>query len=218
MGCPIDDRRHATATAARRTALARALRAVCLLLGCGLFVLPSARALQLHGVQIPTQQVVGTQTLQCNGAGTRWILFFKIYVAGLYLPRPARSASQALAMAGPKQMRLVMLRDVSGKELVQHMESDLKANLSSRQLAPFKPALERLRSAFMARHDLPSGAVIDMRELPAGGLEVLINGEPLGAPLRQAGLFDAVLRAWLGSNPADARLKRALLGDTSASG
>ncbi len=172
--------------------------------------------LRLHGVQLPAGQAQDGQSLLRNGAGTRRILFFKIYVAALYLPQPTRDASAALAMPGPKEMRLVMLRDVSGKELSEHMESDLRNNLSPQRLDALKPELERMRGWFEARGELHSGDVVELIRQPGRGVLVEVDGRSLGPALDDRGLFESLLRVWLGAKPAESRLKRALLGDDTA--
>lgn len=176
----------------------------------------AAQALQLHGVELPAQRTLGGQTLVLNGAGTRYVLFFKVYVAGLYLPHPARDASAALDMPGARVLRLVMLRDVGGGELADKLDSDLRDNVSSRRRAELAPALTRLHDMLSARAELREGQVIELRDTPGTGLEVDVDGHALGDAFGAPGLFDALLRIWLGPAPADARLKRALLGDTGA--
>ena len=39
-----------------------------------------------------------------------------------------------------------------------------------------------------------------------------INGQPRGEPIEGAVFFSALLRVWLGDKPADASLKKAMLG------
>ena len=174
----------------------------------------AASALQLHGVQVPPSERVGEQTLTLNGAGTRSVLFFKVYVAGLYLPRPAHDASAALDMAGPKLMRLVMLRDVSGREMADKLDSGLRDNVSKALAEQLAPSLTRLRELLAGQRELRSGQVIELRGLADGGMAIVVDGKPLGQSFDTPGLFDALLRVWLGPHPADSGLKRGLLGDT----
>src|SRR5262245_54604842 len=55
--------------------------------------------------------------LQLNGAGIRYKGPFKVYSAGLYLPKKAGSTEEILAMPGAKRMSVVMLRDIDASEL-----------------------------------------------------------------------------------------------------
>lgn len=195
-------------TPPRTRALAR--RASLLLAGalaCG-----GAQALELHGVHLPEQTQQGASTLALNGAGTRSVLFFKVYVAGLYLPHPTHSASDALAMPGPKLMRLVMLREVSGKELGEKLDASLRANLTPARLAELAPSLARLHELFASQRALREGQHVELSDEPGTGVVLRLDGRALGEPLAQPGLFDALLRVWIGASPADASLKRELLG------
>ena len=194
---------------------ARAVRRGIALLSCAGACTCGAQAMQVHGVNFAPREQQAGQALVLNGAGTRYFFIFKVYAAGLYLPRPARSASAALAMPGPKHMRLVMLREVSGKELGEKLDSDIRANLSRAEIASLAPSLARLRGLFATQRELREGQTIDLRDEPGSGMLVEVDARPLGPPFADPRLFDALLRVWLGPNPADSRLKRALLGDAA---
>jgi Chalcone isomerase-like len=170
-------------------------------------------ALRLHGVSVPPSAQVGSTRLRLNGAGTRYFLIFKVYVAELYLPRPAHSASAALGMPGPKLMRLVMLRDVSGKELGDKLTEDIKNNVPAADFATMITGLARMGGLFADRHELHEGDVVELADVPGQGMRISINGQVEGAPYADAHFFDNLLRVWLGPRPAAQGLKKALLGD-----
>ena len=44
------------------------------------------------------------------------------------------------------------------------------------------------------------------------GTQVLVNGKPVGEPIKEPEFMQSLLRIWLGKNPADDALKEALLG------
>ena len=48
---------------------------------------------------------------------------------------------------------------------------------------------------------------------PAVGTTISLNGKQLGSALPDVGFYNAILRIWLGANPADNLLKPALLGE-----
>ena len=171
-----------------------------------------ASPLKLHGVVVPPSAQVGASQLRLNGAGTRYFLIFKVYVAELYLPRTTRSANAALGMAGPKLMRLVMLRDVSGKELGDKLTEDIKNNVPAADFATMITGLARMGGLFADRHELREGDVVELTDLPGKGMQISINGQVEGAPYADANFFDNLLRVWLGPRPASQRLKKALLG------
>ncbi len=177
----------------------------------------AAHALQIHGVAVPETMPLGTHQLVLNGAGTRYFLVFKVYVAELYLPQRTDSASAALSMPGPKMLRLVMLRDVSGQELGTKLTHDIQANVSDREFAGMIGGLARMGQLFAANKELHSGDTIELDDTPGTGMTVSIDGKGTGAPYTEPGFFDNMLRVWLGDHPAAQRLKQALLGDAKAS-
>jgi hypothetical protein len=48
--------------------------------------------------------------------------------------------------------------------------------------------------------------------VPDSGTHVLVNGAAKGKPIPDEGFYRAILKIWLGDKPADADLKRGLLG------
>ena len=177
----------------------------------------AAQSLQIHGVAVPATAALGTHQLQLNGAGTRYFLIFKVYVAELYLPQRAATASAALHMPGPKLLRLVMLRDVSGDELGTKLTHDIQANVSTDAFNNMIDGLARMGQLFAQHKELHSGDTIELADIPGQGMTVTINGRSAGAPFTEPGFFDNMLLVWLGEHPAAQRLKEALLGDTKSS-
>ena len=177
----------------------------------------AAQALQIHGVAVPASASVGARQLLLNGAGTRYFLVFKVYVAELYLPQRTTTASAALQMPGPKLLRLVMLRDVSGDELGTKLTHDIQANVSTDAFNNMIDGLARMGQLFAQHKELHSGDVIELADVPGQGMTVTIDGQSTGAPFTEPGFFNNMLKVWLGDHPAAQRLKQALLGDAKAS-
>ncbi len=48
--------------------------------------------------------------------------------------------------------------------------------------------------------------------VPGTGTVITVKGVPQGEPFKEPEFFNALLRIWLGPNPADWKLKDALLG------
>jgi hypothetical protein len=55
---------------------------------------------KLHGV-IYAPSLQSRAGRELNGAGTRYKAVFKVYTAGLYLEKPARSLQEIAALPGP---------------------------------------------------------------------------------------------------------------------
>ncbi len=176
-----------------------------------------ARALALHGVDVPAQAEVAGKTLTLNGAGTRYFLFFKVYVAALYLPQKAANPQAIYAMRGPKELKLTMLRDVSGKELADKLNEGIKDNLSPQEFANFIPSLAQLGGMFGQKSEIKTGETVTIREVPGTGGVIAIDGVDSGGTFTDPQFFNNMLRIWLGRDPAEQRLKNALLGQSADS-
>ncbi len=179
--------------------------------------MPSAQALTLHGVDIPPQVDVGGKTLTLNGAGTRYVFFFKVYTAALYLPQKSAQPQAIYNMAGPKELKLTMLRDVSGKELGDKLNEGIKNNLSPEEFSAFIPSLVQLGSLFAQKSQIKTGETVTIREIPGKGSTISIDGVPSGGAFTEPQFFNSMLKIWLGKDPAEDRLKRALLGNEADS-
>lgn len=179
--------------------------------------MPSAQALTLHGVDIPPQVDVGGKTLMLNGAGTRYVFFFKVYTAALYLPQKSTQPQAIYSMAGPKELKLTMLRDVSGKELGDKLNEGIKNNLSPEEFSAFIPSLAQLGGLFAQKSQIKTGETVTIREIPGKGSTIAIDGVPSGGVFTEPQFFNSMLKIWLGKEPAEDRLKRALLGNEADS-
>jgi hypothetical protein len=172
----------------------------------------SAQPVELEGVKLePTAQVAGAP-LQLNGAGIRTRAIFKVYVAGLYVPQKSKDAGALLAQKGPRRMSITMLRNVDADSFGGALNEGLKNNHTEAQLAGFKSQIEALNANLKAVGETKKGDVINFEYVPDAGTRITVNGQPRGTSIPGEDFFTAVLRIWLGEKPADAGLKKGLLG------
>lgn len=159
----------------------------------------------------PTASVAGS-TLQLNGAGTRYKFVVKVYTAGLYLPQKTGNPEQAVMMPGPKRMHVVMLRDIDANELGRLFTRGMQDNASKEDFSKSIPGTIRMSDIFSQRKRLAAGDSFSVDYTPGNGTQVLVNGKPIGEPIKEPEFMQSLLRIWLGKNPADDALKEALLG------
>ena len=134
--------------------------------------------------------------------------FFKIYVAGLYLPSRQTSSEAILKLLGPKRVRMHFLyKEVDRDKLVTGWQEGFENNLANASLAQLAPRLAKFNHLFRTMH---RGDVIDLDYQPEEGTQVLFNGELQGM-IEGDDFYAALLKVWLGQQPADADLKTALL-------
>ena len=179
----------------------------------GLLLLPLlCRGAEVSGIQIEESARIGQQNLVLNGAGLRVKLFFKVYAAGLYLTEKANSAAAVLAMRGPKRISMTLMRNLTAKQLIDALEEGLRANLAPAEFESLKPRVERLGAIMGAIGSAKSGGVIALDYVPDAGTRVTLNGDPKGEAIDGEDFYRGLLKIWLGDDPVDKSLKKALLG------
>ena len=150
--------------------------------------------------------------LQLNGAGVRYKAVFKVYTAGLYLTRKAGTTEEALAAPGPKRLNIVMLRDIDSGELGKLFSRGMEDNMDKAAFSKLIPGVLRMSQIFSDHKKLVAGDTFSIDWVPSTGTVITVKGVPQGEPFKEPEFFNALLRIWLGPNPADWKLKDALLG------
>jgi hypothetical protein len=179
---------------------------------CLALVALPVQAAELDGVRLDDQTIAGQQVLQLNGMALRTRFFFKVYVAGLYLPRKTRDGQVALRMPGPKRMALVMLRDVDADSFSKSLRAALRDSNSPDELERLQPQIDMLFGAIDRIGEAKKGAIILLDFVPASGTSLAVNGRLEMKPVGGDDFFVALLKVWMGEGPVAAQMKKALLG------
>jgi hypothetical protein len=138
---------------------------------------------------------------------------FKVYAAGLYLTKKASTARRSPGGARPKRMSITMLRDdrlgrtgqaVHARRGGQHPQQS--------DMSKLVPGLMRMGQIFSDHKKLLPGENFLIEWVPGTGTVITIKGKVQGEPFKEPEFFGALMRIWLGPNPADWKLKDALLG------
>ena len=190
------------------------MRRMIWLLLTGLLFSPLTSAREVAGIDIPetVKLAAGTPPLVLNGAGIRKKFFFKIYVAGLYLPSRQTTTEVILDMPGPKRVHMHFLyKEVERDKLVTGWQEGFENNLETSEFEKVASRLAKFNQLFRTMH---RGDVIDLDYQPEEGTQVLFNGELQGR-IEGDDFYAALLQVWLGQQPADADLKTALLKGTA---
>ena len=166
----------------------------------------------IEGARYETSVVVAGERLELNGVGARKRFLFDIYAFELYVPKRATRTEDLVNQPGPKRVALRFLRDVDGDLFVNSLHTGLKAKHSEAELAKWKAQVEALtrviRTIALARR----GESVHFEYTPQDGTRVTVNGVTRGPLIPGADFYAAVLRVWLGETPADAGLKKGMLG------
>ena len=174
----------------------------------------SLQAAELEGVRLEDSVRVDGQDIQLNGMALRTrYQFFKVYVAGLYLPERTTTPEAAIDGRGAKRISLTMMRDATADQFVESIDHGLRANNSEAQLAETKPQVDDLFAKIRAVGHAKEGMRIVLDYSPSSGSTTLyVDGAAQGAPMAGEPFFRALLRIWLGENPVQEDLKKILLG------
>ena len=175
-----------------------------------MLAMPAVHAAEVAGVKVDDRVRAGTSELMLNGAGLRSKLFIKVYVGALYVSQKATTAAAIVDSMQPRRMVMRMLRDVDAEALHEALDEGLKNNHTPAELAAMKPSAAQLSSIMK---DIGKAREGDTIALDFSGDEVALslNGQARGKVVA-AGFPKAMLKVWLGEQPVDASLKKALLG------
>lgn len=177
----------------------------------------AAPAAELEGVKLPDNVRIsdGGAELVLNGAGLRTRFMFRVYVGALYVQKKTSTANAVISDAGAKRVMMHMLRDVPADQFADALEDGLKNNNAVDALAKLDAQVKQLRAVFAEVKVAKTGDVILIDYLPSGvpgsGTRVTINGT-VRSTIAGEDFNRALLRIWLGDNPADRDLKKGLLG------
>lgn len=179
-------------------------------LAAALLAVPGLHAAEVAGVRIDDHIKVGSADLVLNGAGLRSKLFIKVYVGALYAPEKAAAPTAFIDSAAPRRMTLRLLRDIDGDTLYAALYDGIKGNHSESELAALKPQIDQFAEIMKKGGNVRNGDTITI-DFSADGVAVGFNGEARGR-VAGAPFAKALMKVWLGDNPVDGSLKKALLG------
>ena len=174
-------------------------------------LLGPAFAAEVEGVKLADNVQLGKSDLTLNGAGVRTRFIFKVYVGALYLQSKAGTTENVLRDAGAKRIAMHMLRDLDAEQLFTALNDGLTKNHTPGELARLEPQVKQLEGIFNAVKAAKKDDVILLDYLPGAGTRVTVRGEDKGT-IAGEDFNRALLRIWLGDQPADAGLKKAMLG------
>lgn len=196
----------------------RALRRRCSAGLLGLALLVGAQAAlaapqnPIAGVRFDAQAQLAGQALQLNGTGLRAVAWLKGYAAGLYLAQPAASTDAVLAQAGAKRLQMRMLVEVPTAEFVKAFHKGVERNTPAAQQAGLAERMARFDALIQPLGKVRKGDLVNLDLLPGQGMQLSLNGKPLGAAIPGDDFYAALLRIFLGDKPVDDSLKAGLLG------
>jgi hypothetical protein len=186
--------------------------ACALLLAAALPAVPAFAATDVAGVKFDDTATVQGQALKLNGAGLRTKVIFKVYALGLYLPEKKTTTADIQAAQGARRIHIVSLRDLSSQDFGDAFMKGLNANTDAAERTRLLPQTKTFGEMFAAIPGLKKGDVLLVDWIPGTGTVCTLNGKKIGETVPDLAFYNAILRIWIGNEPADSDLKPKLLG------
>lgn len=154
----------------------------------------------------PAAQAFAGQSLTLNGMGSRSKWMLHLYNAGLYLKANSSDAATILAANEPQAIRLEITSSMITSE---KMEEAVREGFQKSTSDPaIQPRIEQLITVF--KEPIKEGDLYDFVYRP-GSVAIIKNGKN-ATNISGNDFKQAFFGIWLGDNPVQASLKKALLG------
>lgn len=168
-------------------------------------------SLEIEGVNIPEVIKTNNESLVLNGAGIRTRFFFNIYIGSLYLKNKESDISKILGNNKTKRISLNFLyKEIKKEKLTNGWIDGFKNNNSDTLFKTLKKRIDKFNRYFTTTH---KGDVVQLDFLATNKTRITINNEYKGE-INGNDFQVALLKIWLGNDPADYNLKEAMLGET----
>jgi hypothetical protein len=145
--------------------------------------------------------------LDITGAAMRTKLLFNVYAIASYLQNGVvvHRAEELAAIDAPKQLHLVMERDVDGKDMAAAFRDAIRLNYPAPQ---FDSEVNQLAD-FLQAHTVKKGDHVWLTHIPGVGLHARLVGKT-EAIIRNAAFSKAVWDIYLGKNNLGPSIKEGL--------
>ena len=143
-----------------------------------------------------------------TGAALRKKVFFSVYTIGSYVQEGAgvRDGDDLAAKDCPKQLYLVLERDVKGTDMADALRSAIRANYEDPQFAAELTMLDD----FMSRFNIKKGDHVRLTHVPGKGLHADVEGKAQML-IQNPAFSKAVWDIYFGRNNLGDAIKKALV-------
>jgi hypothetical protein len=117
-----------------------------------------------------------------------------------------------LRQRGPRRMAMRFVREVEADLFMTSLNDGMRKNFGAQQLDGWARQIETLTTVISTMVLARRSDNITWDYTPEFGGRIMQNATPRVPSIPGEDFYNAVLRVWLGEQPADADLKRGLLG------
>ncbi len=185
------------------------IRKGCVVALCVLLTAVGAWAVEISGILMPDSLALDGHTLVLNGAGLRKKMFISVYAGGLYLTDRETDPIKIQEADEPMAIRMHFLHDRVSKDSLVNAWKEGFEHAAPDPSPSLKERMDRFNACF--REDARKGDVYEIRYLPGRGAGLSLNQTEVET-LPGLDFKKAVFGIWLGEKPADAKLKKGMLG------
>jgi len=171
-----------------------------------------AQAREVEGFRFEATLRLGGADLVLNGVGVRRRFFLPVYVGALYVPQRSSDPETLLAQRGPRRMSMRFVRDVEAELFMNSLDLGMRRHYSPQQLEVWREQWQALTGVIANIVVARRADHVTWDYTPHAGARVMQNSVAITPTMSGEDFYNAVLRVWLGPHPADAELKRGLLG------
>lgn len=171
--------------------------------------LMSAQEVEVGSVMLPTKVNFGGQDLSLNGAGIRKkAMVLKLYSGGLYLAKEMHNADAVINTDETMAIKLHITSGfVSSEAMMDAVNEGFDKSLDGKT-GPLQTEIKKFISFFS--DEIVEDNVFDITYQKGTGVVVYKNDKELGT-IEGMDFKKALFGIWLGDEPADKKLKKAML-------
>lgn len=170
----------------------------------------NGQGMTVSDVDIPGSIEVEGQELDLIGAGQRSRWFMNLYVGSLYLPEPM-DAETIVAADEPMAITLHITSGMINSDRMTSATEEGFEAATGGNTAPIRDYIDEFMGVF--EEEIEEGDVFHIAYLPEQGVVVYRNGEQTGSVDGGMAFKQALFGIWLGDDPAQDSLKKAMLAE-----
>ncbi len=164
----------------------------------------------INGITLPAKIKQETTELVLNGGGVRTKVFFKLYVAGLYLPAKNKNGNEIAAADKATAIRLTITSGLVDSEKMSEAIREGFGKSMKGNTAPLKTQIDNFIGTFK-KEEIKEGDTFELWYIPGTGVKAFKNGK-LQTTVVGLDFKKALFGIWLSDSPVDDDLKEGLLG------
>jgi hypothetical protein len=173
-----------------------------------LFTLPLFGNTEIAGVNVKEKLSFDGVDYRLNGAGIRKKLVLKLYVGSLYTEKKVKAESEILKGPAAAVIRLDIISGLITSELMAETIEEGFDKAMSGNTAPLRNEIDDFIAVF--DEEIEKGDQFTFISMPGTGVKAY-KGEKLLTEIKDDRFREVLFAIWLGDDPADKKLKKAML-------